>query len=481
MFFVFSLSACGKKENLNTLSKNLTHYNILLDFDAENKTGKAKQSVKYVNNTGAILRNIEFHLYPQYFEEGNTEDIVSSVKLSDAYPNGIDYAEFNVDRLMIEGEDSVVNYLGEKDGILNVSLKNSLMPDEIICIEIEFSFKLANCLHRYGYGENTINLANFYPIACVYEENKFDEHGYNSNGDPFYSDMANYNVEITVLDEYIVAGTGDKTENDLAGDKKQVKFNAKVVRDFAMVISDKFEVCSKNVDNVEVKYYYFNDKNPEISLKAGVDSIKTFSDKFYKYPYKQFNIVEADFVYGGMEYPQLVMINTEIDNADDYNNVIIHETAHQWWYNIVGNDEYKYPWLDEAITEFSTILFYDYNDGYNLTHKKMIEANKSNYTMFVTVYNDVLGHVDTSMRAINEYDTEPEYTYCTYVKGVLMYDSLYNLIGEKKFINALKIYAENNKFKNATPKDIICAFEKSYGSDLDNFFDSWIKDKVVIR
>ena len=85
------------------------------------------------------------------------------------------------------------------------------------------------------------------------------------------------------------------------------------------------------------------------------------------------------------------------------------------------------------------------------------------------------------MRAVNEYETEPEYTYCTYVKGVLMFESLYQLIGEKDFINSLQTYFENNKFKNATPEDLIIAFEEASKQNLQNFFNSWIKGKVVIR
>jgi len=139
-----------------------------------------------------------------------------------------------------------------------------------------------------------------------------------------------------------------------------------------------------------------------------------------------------------MEYPNLVMISSSIENEDDCKNVIVHETAHQWWYAIVGNDEYNYPWLDEALTEFSTILFYDNTDGYNLNHKDMIDASKENYSLFITVYEDVLGKIDTSMRAIDQYSTEPEYTYCTYVKGILMFESLYQLVGKDKFLKSLK-------------------------------------------
>ena len=148
---------------------------------------------------------------------------------------------------------------------------------------------------------------------------------------------------------------------------------------------------------------------------------------------------------------------------------------------MVGNDEFIYPWLDEALTEFSTILFYDNNEGYNLNHEQMVNISKENYSLFISVYEDVLGTIDTSMRAVNEYETEPEYTYCTYVKGVLMYESLYQLIGEKDFIKGLQIYFENNKYTNAKPEDLICAFNQSCEQDLSNFFNSWLKGKVVIR
>ena len=182
-----------------------------------------------------------------------------------------------------------------------------------------------------------------------------------------------------------------------------------------------------------------------------------------------------------MEYPNLVLISSEITNQDDFMNVIIHETAHQWWYGMVGNDEYQYPWLDEALTEFSTILFYDNNSGYNFNHIDMVQTCNENYTLFITVYQDVLGKIDTSMRAVNLYNTEPEYTYCTYVKGVLMFESLYQLIGEKQFISACKTYFNKNKYSNSTPEKLISAFESTTKKELTSFFSSWINGKVVIR
>ena len=488
-FFVFLLSllltlplaGCKQKDNLNELSQDLSTYNIDLYVDVETKKVEATQTISYINNTDGILKNIKLHLYPQFFEQGATEKIVPSTKMNNVYPNGMSYAEFNINRLKVDETEKAIVYENEFDDILNVELNSSLLPEETSQIYFEYSFTLPNCCHRFGYGDNTINLANFYPIICVFENGAFNTNGYNANGDPFYSDMANYCVNITLDQQYIVAGTGKRTHENIENGEKSISFKAQMVRDFALIASDKFQIINEQFKDINIEYYYFNDSHPESSLKAGVDAIKTFSKLFGSYPYSNFSIVESDFVYGGMEYPNLVMISTDISNEDDYLNVIVHETAHQWWYGMVGNDEYTFPWLDEALTEYSTILFYDNNEGYNLTHKDMVDATKENYTLFISVYEDVLGTIDTSMRAVDQYITEPEYTYCTYVKGVLMYESLYQLIGEKSFCKSLKTYFENNKYSNSTPNDLFSAFGKTTEQDLTNFFESWIKGKVVIR
>ncbi len=477
----FLFASCKKQDDLAKLSQNKTEYDIALDFNAADYSFNAKQKVSYYNCTGAILKNVKFHLYPQFFEEGFEQKVVPNTQYNQAYPHGKSYASFNIDSLMVNGQAQTVQYSGECDGILSVDLFSSLLPEERVEIAINYNFSLGNCLHRFGYGENTINVCNFYPVVCVYENGAFDEHGYHPNGDPFYSDVSNYSVTVTTDPQYTVVASGQRSDEKISNNKKTTTFKALMVRDFGLVLSSKFNVISQKQDDINVEYYYFDDENAAQSLKAGVDAIKTFSSKFGQYPYANFCIVKADFIYGGMEYPNMIMISSDIKNLDDYLNVIVHETAHQWWYGLVGNNEYVYPWLDEALTEYSTLLFYDYNSGYNLTHKDMININHDNYLLFTTVYEDVLGSLDTSMRAVDEYPTEPEYTYCTYVKGVLMFDSVYNLIGEKAFISSLGQYYNNCKYKNATPDDLISAFNKASGKDLTGVFDSWVKGKVVIR
>ena len=56
--------------------------------------------------------------------------------------------------------------------------------------------------------------------------------------------------------------------------------------------------------------------------------------------------------FGGMEYPQLIMtIPTPL--------VVAHEIAHQWWYGLVGNDQFEDPWIDEGFAQWSMFLPFD--------------------------------------------------------------------------------------------------------------------------
>ena len=161
---IFSCCSCKKKENLSSIGANLTRYEIDLNLNCKTKSATATQKVKYINNTNNILKHIKFHLYPQFFEQGETEKIVPSTKMNNAYPNGMSYGNFNVNRVVVENTEKPIVYEKEFDSILIVELNSSLLPKNSTEIILEYTFSLPNCYHRFGYGENTINLGNFYPI-----------------------------------------------------------------------------------------------------------------------------------------------------------------------------------------------------------------------------------------------------------------------------------------------------------------------------
>jgi aminopeptidase N len=182
-----------------------------------------------------------------------------------------------------------------------------------------------------------------------------------------------------------------------------------------------------------------------------------------------------------MEYPNLVLISDAVDGQSDYLNVIVHEIAHQWWYGIVGNNEVQYGWLDEGLTEYSTLLFYEQNPSYGVDTEELIKNTTNSYVTFVDVYTKVFGTADTTMnRALDEYNNESEYVYIAYVKGLLLFDNVREILGNDIFIHCLQDYYKDHAFKIATPDSMIASFEKSSQTELSSLFESWINGKVKI-
>lgn len=479
LVFCFVLGSCGANSKLNKISKNLNTYDIKIEYNNEDKTASLNEKLTYKNASGVDLEALYLHLYPNAFSEDVKNKPVGILNESRAYPNGKSYGGIEIENLKVNGKELEIEYFGDDKDFLKVN--SELKKGNKVEIEIDAKITLPNIKHRFGYTDQTINFGNFYPIMAMIEDGEFVLDGYHSNGDPFYSDVANYNVQITADENLILANSGEVLNKNNSNSKVTYNVQAKVVRDFAFVLSDKFEVVSGIIDGVEVKYYYYDDENYGNNLKTSMKSIETFNKLFGEYPYKTLSVVKADFVHGGMEFPNLVYISSDVEESKDYTNVIVHEIAHQWWYGVVGNNEFKNSWLDEGLTEYSTLLFYENNESYGVSAKDLIKASTNNYSLFVELYTKVLGDVNTTMnRRLDEFDTEPEYTYITYVKGMLFFDNIRELIGNNAFFNGLKVYYSNNAFEISNPDKLLEAFEKASGKDLKGIFDSWIDGKISI-
>lgn len=482
LFCAFILSSCTNN-SLHSQQKNLTNYYLDIEFfDEEMQRVAVKQKVDYINNTDQVFEQISFHLYATAFREGASVNVVSLASHSAAYYSGTSYGNFEI-KAVTNAKQAPIEFeiAGQDDNILTVKLESKLYPKERVVLNFEFEVILPNINHRFGRGQSTTNLANFFPIACVYENGAFMTKPYSPNGDPFYSDMANFTASVTYPENFVLASTGVQLSTQKENYKKTTKINAPVVRDFALVLSEKFLVVEEMFENTKVIYYYFEEETPEKSLKTAVLSLKTFSEYFGKYPYETLSVVKASFVHGGMEYPNLVYISESIKNYQYYQNVIIHEIAHQWWYNMVGSNAYDNAWLDEGLTDYSTALFYEVNPQYEIRLEDLMLTAMTTYSYYVETFTAVYKTVDTSMnRSLNEYKSESEYVYIAYVKGMLLFDSLRNLLGDQEFFKALKLYFNTFQFKNATPYDLIATFEKSSNKNLEAFFDSWISGKLVV-
>lgn len=480
---IFSgLAGCGNDE-LKKLKKNMSTYNLDLDVDCNNKLLKGNMNLEYKNNCNEGLEQLYFHLYPNAFKDKDGElKPVSDFNFDKAYPNGFSSGSIAINEVDINGENATFALGGECENILIVNLKGTLFPDEKTKITIKFDVTIPNVIHRFGYGDNSINVGNFYPIVCVYENGKFVTDGYHYNGDPFYSEMANYFVTITYDKTYKIGASGDEVFSEEKDDKITKKFKANLVRDFAFALSEKYECETGSYKNTKINYLHYTNHDAKKVVELIHKTLNTLGNLIGEYPYKTITVVDANFIHGGMEYPNFAIISDSEMSEEDYYYVIVHELAHQWFYNLVGNDEVKNAWLDEGLTEYTTLMFFEINDEYGIKYKDKIASMLNNYLLFEDIYKDVFGTIDTSMnRSLKEYGSEPEYTYYVYVKSVLMFDNLRSVIGDSAFCLALKQYFKDNKYKIATPSKLIKAFTDCSKYDVKSFIDSWVEGKVVIQ
>jgi aminopeptidase N len=276
-----------------------------------------------------------------------------------------------------------------------------------------------------------------------------------------------------------VASSGKLTDTTVENGKAVNCYSVKNARSFALVLSEKFSLLTEQVDGVEINYYYYNDAAPQDSMQYAVKSINYFEKTFGEYPYSTYSVVQTEFVQGGMEFPGLVMISNGLD-ARSYGEVIVHETAHQWWQSVVGNNEIEYGFLDEGLAEYSVVLFYENHPEYGLSRQALIKSAQDTFKVFCTVSDKLFGKVDTSMlRSLKDFKSEYEYVNMAYIKPCIMYDTLRTTLGEDRFFKGLKRYYETYKFKNAVPDDLVGVFEK-IGADSNGFFQSFFDGTAII-
>lgn len=470
--FVTAITAVGCKKS----AKAYTRYEITAEYAPENKTLAGTVKVIFENGTDNELSVLKFQLYPNAYRKDALYKPVSTAFHDAAYYAGESYGE-----MVISSVNGSKNWeiMGEDENILYVDLIESLYPGDKVVLDIGFLTKLASVDHRTGVTQNTVNLGNFFPILCGFKNGGFVESVYYSDGDPFYSDIAEYKMRLTLPKDHTVAATGKVTEERVLESKKVYTMSATNVRDFALVLSEKYRVLHAVSGKTELYYYYYADKNAQATFDTVKESFSYFEKTFGEYPYDTYTVAETGFCYGGMEYPCLSMLSDKLE-GEERARAIAHETAHQWWYSAVGSDQIENAWQDEGLAEYSALTFFEKHEKYGLKREDIVMEALKEYRSYYDVYGSVLGRTDTRMtRSLSEYLSDYEYRCLSYDKAIVMFDTLRKSVGDKKFFAGLKKYYENCCFEMATAGDLIGAFEKT-GLDVGGFFDGFLNGKAIL-
>lgn len=169
-----------------------------------------------------------------------------------------------------------------------------------------------------------------------------------NHGDPFVTPTSPYvRVELSSDRKLVVAMTGDRVA--VSPDGRTQTFEARDVRDVTLTAAPDFQTRATRVGDTTIRYYY-RTGGAKTVMDAAVRAFRGLQDRLGDYPYATFHVVQSAGGFG-MESPQLIWIPTGVASSN-LRYLVTHETAHQWFYGLVGNDQARQPFADEAAADF---------------------------------------------------------------------------------------------------------------------------------
>jgi len=186
-------------------------------------------------------------------------------------------------------------------------------------------------------------------------------------------------------------------------------------------------------------------------LNLSTSALDAHARRFGAYPYGEADVVlDNGFWFGGMEYPGFVLDRVS-------STALAHELAHQWWYGIVGDDEYNDPWLDEGFTDYATDLYFNQTRaGCGITWQSSAER-LTNSMAYWDAHSSRYGTV-------------------VYGYGKCTLHDLRRLLGDTAMANLMSSYAQSHWYGISTVADFKAAAQVAAGStDLTSF---WTQHRV---
>jgi hypothetical protein len=239
---------------------------------------------------------------------------------------------------------------------LPVTLDSPLGEGQTTSISFHLKIRVPDTNWRFGRIGPMALVGNALPVLAIHDAvGGWHLEPYTPNGESFYSQVGHFSVTIRAPKAIKLATTGTLTDSVRHGTMVTSTFDAPDVRDFAWASGPFNEEEDTSPSGVLVKVWWMDPISKPVAdsmLTNGKAIMAAHAGRFGPFPYPEVDVVLGNFTrFGGMEYPNLVMQDPSV-------SVLAHELAHQWWFGIVGDDEYNEPWLDEAFASYATDLYF---------------------------------------------------------------------------------------------------------------------------
>lgn len=433
-------------------------YNIAFTIQDNMYEVKGVEEVHYTNRENVPLNEIYFRLFPNVL---SGEMKVSSVRVDD------------------QPFEPVYDL---QNSLMRVPLYQPLQPGDDIEIKIVFSVLVPTTIEsNYGilaYFKGVLTLAHAYPMIAVYDDRGWSAEIPPNQGDPTYADASFFLVSVDAPAELVLVGSGREVDRVDNGNKQVVTFAAGPARDFYLVASKDYTVISRTIGEVTINSYapIGMEAGAQLAIDATIRSFSYFGKKLTPYPYTEFDIISSPTYALGIEYPGVTAITDRIydlgnslsgtPNSIMLESTVVHEVGHQWFYNMVGNDQLNEPWLDESLSQFITWGYYANQYG---------SVGASGWEQSLHGRWDSASDKKMPIgMPVSAYGDGSDYSAIIYGRGAFFFEALSEKMGEQNFDLFLQDYVISNSWGIATSENLKAIAEKHCNCKLNRLFKDWV-------
>ena len=422
-------------------------YTLNTTLDYFNKTVSVDQTIVYPNQSSETLNNLVLAVVPNMWVGG-----------------------FTLNSLNVDG--TPVNDYTISGQRLEIPLPVPLAPETTVTVAMDYLLILPFAEQQdpsferpriYGYTVRQINLANWYPFVVPYETGTgWVLHDPWYYGEHLVYEAADYEIILTADPSVIVATSGFAEPKG-----ESIRYTLTAGRAFAISASPEFQTAVAQVGDVTVTSYYFPfyEEPGEAVLDVSQKSVELYSQLFGAYPHRSLAAVMGDFN-DGMEYSAFYFLPRDFYNLYDGTDqnyltfVAAHETAHQWWFERVANDQAIVPWLDESLCTYSERLYYE---SY---HPELVRW----WWPYRMYYFDPAAKMDIPIYAGTGFQP---YTNATYFVGAHFLEDLRARIGDEAFFAFLQDYLTQMDSQIATPQDFFAILRQHTSTDFSDLIANY--------
>ncbi len=434
-----------------------SEYRIDLTIDDSLAKVSGEQQVRYTNREQAPLNEIYLRLFPNA--------LGGKMRVSDTTVDGV----------------SVTPGYEYQDTAVRVPLPQPLPVGASTVLGLKYDIDVPQSLDTgYGlisYTNGILALDTPYAPIPVYNEQGWNVETPPENADTSFNDASFYLTRVTAPGGLELVTTGVEVARESADGRQVVTYEQGPARDFFVAASPEYVVKTQRAGETRINAFAMpgEEDAQALALSAAAKALSAYSKRFGPYPYTELDVAATPMLALGIEYPGTVGIAERIYEPDFkpssgsqdaiVESTVAHELAHQWFYNLVGSDQIDEPWLDEALTQYSTYLYFLDNYGQ--------AAGDS----WVSTWGSRWDRTDRKEKPVGlparDYDTR-EYSSIVYGRGPMFLAALAERMGQAKFDQLLADYTARFRWGIATAADFTAMANEACGCDLGDLYREWL-------